>query len=279
MKKKQSFSFEIYPPRKNDTVDKIYKVLEELKGLKPDFISVTFGAGGSANSKNTLDISRLVQEKYHTTSIVHLPCIHLNKDDIRTILDECKAYGLKNILALRGDVVEGKKVSKDFSYASDLISFIKSEGDFTVYAACYPEKHNDAKSMADDIRNLKLKVDAGAEILLTQLFFDNSDFYRFKEYCDIADIKAKIYAGIMPVANKRQILKITSMCKAKIPRKFEQILHKYEHNDKAMVDAGIAYAIDQIVDLLTNDVDGIHLYTMNNSYIAKRIYEATHSLF
>ena len=279
MKKKQSFSFEIYPPRKSDSVDKIYKVLEELKGLEPDFISVTFGAGGSANSKNTLDISRLVQERYHTKSIVHLPCIHLNKEDIKLILDECKMHGLTNILALRGDVVENKAISKDFAYASDLVEFIKSQGDFKVYAACYPEKHNDAKSMAEDIRNLKLKVDAGAEILLTQLFFDNADFYRFKEYCDIADIKCEIYAGIMPVANKRQVLKISSMCGARIPKKFQQILHKYENNDRAMVDAGIAYAIEQIVDLLTNDVDGIHLYTMNNSYIARRIYEATHSLF
>lgn len=276
---KPSFSFEIFPPRKSDSIDKIYKVLEELKDLNPDFISVTFGAGGSANSSNTLELASLVQEKYHTQSIVHLPCIHLNKSDIKFILDECKKKKLSKILALKGDYIEGNQLSKDFRYASDLIEYIKQNGDFEIYAACYPEKHKEASSFAQDIRNLKIKVDAGASTLLSQLFFDNSDFYRFQEACDIIGIKAKICAGIMPIANKRQILKITSMCGAKIPKKFQQILHKYENNDKAMVDAGIAYAIEQIVDLLTNGVDGIHIYTMNNSYIARRIYEATHSLF
>ncbi|NDJ27727.1 methylenetetrahydrofolate reductase [NAD(P)H] [Campylobacter sp. MIT 12-8780] len=279
MNAKASFSFEIFPPRKSDSIDKIYTTLEQLKDLKPDFISVTFGAGGSINSQNTLDIASLVQDRYKTSSIVHLPCIHQNKAQISSILNECKKRGLQKILALRGDIVEGKEKSVDFAYASDLVRFIKEQGDFEIYAACYPEKHNEALNFTEDIHHLKEKVDAGANTLLTQLFFDNEDFYRFKEYCDIANIKAEIKAGIMPIANKRQVLKITSMCGSKIPAKFAKILHKYEHNDKAMIDAGIAYAIDQIVDLLTNGVSGIHLYTMNNAYVAKKVFEATHSLF
>lgn len=278
MQGKRSFSFEIFPPRKDDGADKIYRTLEELSPLHPDFISVTFGAGGSANSKGTLDIASLVNDKYKVPSIVHLPCIHQSKEQILGILDECKKRKLKKILALRGDIVEGKPISADFKFASDLVRFIKENGDFEVYAACYPEKHNEAKSVVEDIHNLKIKVDSGVSTLLTQLFFNNDDFYRFKEACELANIRVPICAGIMPVANKRQILKITSICGAKIPPKFAKILQKYENNDEAMMSAGIAYAIDQIVDLLTNDVAGIHLYTMNNAYIARRIYEAVHTL-
>lgn len=275
---KASFSFELFPPRKDDGIDKIYRALDELSTLKPDFISVTYGAGGSANSKATLDIASLVKDRYELPSIVHLPCIHQSKESILKILNECKARKLNNILALRGDIVEGKAVSEDFKFASDLIAFIKKQGDFKIYAACYPEKHIAAKSFVEDIHNLKIKVDSGTDTLLTQLFFDNSDFYRFKEACEIARIDIPIFAGIMPVANKRQVLKITNICGAKIPPKFAKILQKYENNDTAMKDAGIAYAIEQIVDLLTSGVKGIHIYTMNNSYIARRIYEAVHSL-
>lgn len=278
MQGKQSFSFEIFPPRKDDGIEKIYTTLAALAPLRPNFISVTFGAGGSANSKSTLDIASLVKDKYEVPSIVHLPCIHQSKEQILGILDECKKRNLKKILALRGDIVEDKPVSKDFKFASDLVRFIKENGDFEVFAACYPEKHNEAKSVVEDIHNLKTKVDSGVSTLLTQLFFSNDDFYRFKEACELAKIGVPIYAGIMPVANKRQVLKITSISGAKIPPKFAKILQKYENNDEAMINAGIAYAIDQIVDLLTNDVAGIHLYTMNNAYIARRIYEAVHTL-
>ncbi|ASM36661.1 methylenetetrahydrofolate reductase [NAD(P)H] [Campylobacter sputorum] len=274
-----TLSFEIFPPRKNDSVEKIYDTLEALKDLDPDFISVTFGAAGSKNSTNTLDIATLVKDKYKTKSIVHLPCIHKNKDEILQILQECKKRGLNDILALRGDEVENEKVSEDFSYASDLVKFIKQNGNFTIYGACYPEKHKNSKDFVEDIKNLKIKVDAGVSTLLTQLFFDNEDFYKFRQNCDLANINAKICAGIMPVTNKRQILKITSLCGAKIPPKFVRILDKYQDDEKAMFDAGIAYAIDQIVDLVTYGVDGIHLYTMNNAKVAIKIYDAIKSLF
>ncbi len=275
---KASFSFEFFPPRKDDGVDKIYATLADLAPLQPDFISVTYGAGGSANSKGTLDIASSIMNTYKIQSIVHLPCIHQSKESILGILNECKARKLTHILALRGDIVEGKGVSEDFRFASDLVGFIKAQGAFKVYAACYPEKHIAAKSFVEDIHHLKIKVDSGVSTLLTQLFFDNADFYRFKEACDIANIAVPIIAGIMPVANKRQVLKITSICGAKIPPKFAKILHKYEDNDRAMMDAGIAYAIEQVVDLLTSGVAGVHIYTMNNAYIARRIHEAVKNL-
>ncbi|MCW1360326.1 methylenetetrahydrofolate reductase [NAD(P)H] [Campylobacter sp. CCS1377] len=279
MNKNTSFSFELFPPRVNEELRNIDEILENLKDLNADFISVTFGAGGSKKSNFTLDIAQLIEQKYQTKSIVHLPCIHFSKEEIAKFLTHCKDRNLKNILALRGDMSKDLKASKDFSYASDLVEFIKQNGDFNIFGACYPETHNESKNCIEDIHNLKIKVDKGADKLITQLFFDNNDFYNFKQNCALSGIKAPIYAGIMPITNKRQILKITQLCGAKLPPKFLKILEKYKHNDKALADAGIAYAVDQIVDLITNGVDGIHLYIMNKAYVARRIYEATYSLF
>lgn len=275
MDSKTTFSFEVFPPRRDESIKNLAEILEELKALNPNFISVTFGAGGSVNSKHTLEVANLVQNTHKIPSIVHLPCIHLSKQKALEILAECKEKKLFNILALRGDVVEGTKKSEDFSYASDLISLIKKQGGFKIYAACYPEKHNEAKSLVEDIEHLKIKVDCGVDKLITQMFFDNEDFYKFQEYCILKDIKVPILAGIMPIINQKQILKISSLCGAKIPPKFMKILEKYENNPRALEDAGIAYAIDQIVDLIASGVSGIHLYTMNKSKAAIKIYEAT----
>lgn len=269
-----SFSFEVFPPRRDETIKNLDAILENLGRLSPNFISVTFGAGGSINSQNTLEVASLIQEKYQIPSVVHLPCIHSSKEKITTILKECKQRGLNKILALRGDVCEGTEKSKDFSYASDLISFIKEQESFEIYAACYPEKHNESKNFIEDIHHLKTKVNAGTDKLITQLFYDNEDFYSFKQNCALTGIDKPIYTGIMPITNKRQVLKISQLCGAKIPPKFVKILEKYENNALALEDAGIAYACDQIVDLITSGVDGIHLYTMNKSKAAIKIYEA-----
>ncbi len=275
MASQTTFSFEIFPPRREESIHNLAEILEDLKALKPNFISITFGAGGSVNSKHTLEIANLVQNTHQIPSIVHLPCIHLSKERALEILIKCQEKGLKRILALRGDVCEGAEKSKDFSYASDLVHFIKEQGEFEIYAACYPEKHNEAKSFIEDIEHLKIKVDCGVSKLITQMFFDNEDFYKFREYCALKGIEVPILAGIMPIINKRQILKITSLCGAKIPPKFMKILEKYEDNARALEDAGIAYATDQIVDLIASGVSGIHLYTMNKSRATQKIYEAT----
>jgi methylenetetrahydrofolate reductase (NADPH) len=277
-KKKTVLSFEIFPPKRTNPVDTVYDTVERLKDLKPDFISVTYGAGGSESNADTLKIASAVKNDYGVESVAHLPCVNLNKSDVLEMLGKLKRAGIENILALRGDVNPDFAPKNDFKYASDLISFIRENGDFNIIGACYPEGHFEASSLIEDIRNLKKKTDAGASHLITQLFFDNGYFYSFRERAVIAGIDVPIQAGIMPVVNKKQIERMVSLCKVDLPKKFLSMMDKYENNPTAMRDAGIAYAVDQIVDLLAQGVDGIHLYTMNNPYIARRIYEAVSSL-
>ncbi len=268
------FSFEIFPPKKTAPVEIIYNTLEELKDLKPDFISVTYGAGGSGNSVPTCEIAHTIKERYGIEPAAHLPCINYTKDEITAILKDFEEHGIENILALRGDINPDIPPKKEFKYASELVEFIKTKGDFDIAGACYPEGHVDTPDMVQDVLNLKKKVDAGASHLISQLFFDNQYFYSFVEKAKIAGINVPIEAGIMPVTNKKSIERMVSMCGASLPPKFAKMMQKYENNPEALRDAGIAYAIDQIVDLVSNGVDGIHLYTMNNAYVARRITEA-----
>jgi methylenetetrahydrofolate reductase (NADPH) len=267
------FSFEVFPPKRTSPIESIYDVLDELGELKPDFISVTYGAAGNVANTDTIDICAGIKEKYGIESMAHLTCVHATKESVDIILDDLKKRDVNNILALRGDIVEGLEPQKDFLHASDLTAYIKSKGDFGVSGACYPEVHMDADSMREDIANLKIKVEAGAEHLVSQLFFDNNCFYDFIEKVRIAGINVPVEAGIMPVTNKKQIERMVSMCGASLPSKFSKVMQRFENNPEALRDAGIAYAINQIVDLVANGVDGIHIYTMNNPYIARKISE------
>ncbi len=271
--KKTVFSFEVFPPKKTSSVDTIYSTLDELRDLSPDFISVTFSAGGSGNSELALDIADRIKE-YGITPMIHLPCINYTKDEITATLEEIKKRGIENILALRGDRNPDIPPKADFRYASELITYLKQQGDFDIAGACYPECHPDADNIIEDIRNLRTKVEAGADHLITQLFFDNDTFYEFREKAAIAGINVPIEAGIMPVVNKKQIERMVTTCGASLPRKFVKMMQKYEHSPEALRDAGIAYAVNQIVDLVADGVDGIHLYTMNNAYVARKISEA-----
>jgi methylenetetrahydrofolate reductase (NADPH) len=277
-KTKRVLSFEVFPPKRTSSVNTIYDTVDKLRELAPDFISVTYGAGGSENNSETLKIASAVKNIYGIESVAHLPCINLTKRDVLKMLDDFRNKGIENILALRGDLNPDFIPKNDFKYAGDLISFIKDNGDFNIIGACYPEGHRECPNIVDDIRNLKTKVDAGANQLITQLFFDNNYFYSFRERAAGAGIAVPIEAGIMPAVNKQQIERIVSLCGVNLPKKYLAIMERYENNPEAMRDAGIAYAIDQIVDLITQGVDGIHLYTMNNPYIAYRIYEAVNSL-
>lgn len=272
------FSFEIFPPKKTSPIETVYNTLEKLGDLNPDFISVTYGAAGSTNKVSTCEIASAIKNKYGVVPAAHLPCINYTKEEILQILDEFKASGIENILALRGDINPDIPPKKDFKYASELIEFIKANGDFDIAGACYPEGHIECDNIIDDIHNLKKKVDAGAEHLISQLFFDNSCFYSFLEKIRIAGINVPVEAGIMPVVNKNQIERMVSLCGASLPSKFTKMMQRYEHSPEAIRDAGIAYAIDQIVDLVSNGADGIHIYTMNNPYVARRISEAVESL-
>ena len=278
LKNQVTLSFEIFPPKRTDSIQTIYDTLDALHELSPDFISVTYGAGGSGNGQATCEIASTIKNQYKIESLAHLPCVGLTKEDVLTQLENFKENGIENILALRGDILDPKLPKGDFTYASDMIAFIKEHGDFDITAACYPEGHTESKNLIEDIQNLKKKVDSGASQLITQLFFHNDYFYRFQERCSLGGIHVPIEAGIMPVVNKKQIERMVSLCHVELPPKFITMMNRYENNPEAMRDAGIAYAIDQIVDLVVQGVNGIHLYTMNNPYIAAKIYEAVHRL-
>lgn len=271
-------SFEVFPPKKTSPIESVYSKLEEICALKPDFISVTYGAGGTGGHSRTCEIASKIKNDFGVESVAHLTCVNSTRDDIDSTLADFKAHNIENILALRGDYFEGVEPKKDFIYASDLCAYIKEHSDFDLGGACYPEVHLEAKDEVEDILNLRKKVEAGAEHLISQLFFDNSVFYRFLERAKIAGINVPIEAGIMPVTNKSQIERMVSMCGASLPSKFVKMMQKYELKPEALRDAGIAYAVEQIVDLLANGVDGIHLYTMNNPYVARKISEAVVSL-
>ena len=284
--KKTIFSFEVFPPKKTAPIDSVFSTLDELKDLNPDFISVTFGAGGSENCDNSIAIAKRIKDVCHVEPVIHMPCLNMTRADAKFVLEQFKQAGIDNILALRGDKVEGKTPCGDFKHADELIRFIKDfdnehpgKTNFNILGACYPELHPESQSVYDDIDFLKQKVDAGATHLLSQLFFDNDQFYRFLERCKIKGINVPIEAGIMPVTNKKSIERMVSLTNAKLPKKFTDMMARYEAFPEAIRDAGIAYAIDQIVDLVTHGVQGIHLYTMNNPLIARKIYEATKSLF
>ena len=271
-------SFEVFPPKKTTPIETVYSTLNELKELSPDFISVTYGAGGNAADTTTCDVAAYIKNELGIPSAAHLTCVYSTKESVLTRLEQLRERGVENILALRGDVNPEIPRLHDFEYASDLTRFIKENGDFHVSGACYPERHLESATLVEDILNLKIKIEAGAEHLMSQLFFDNSTFYRFRELADIAGINVPIEAGIMPVTNKKQIERMVSMCGASLPPKFVKTMQKYENNPEALRDAGIAYAVDQIVDLISSGVDGIHLYTMNNPYVARKISESVRSL-
>lgn len=277
-KHKTTLSFEVFPPKSDTPIESIYSTIDGLAPLRPDFISVTYGAGGNG-SNATIGICEMIKQKYNIEPVAHLACINLTRDKVLSELEQMRTAGIENILALRGDINPNVPPCEDFKYASELIELIRQKGDFNIIGACYPECHPEAPSMVEDIRHLKEKVDAGCSQLISQLFFDNEDFYAFREKAAIAGINVPIEAGIMPVTNPKTIARMATLCHARLPKKFLTIMSKYENDPIAMRDAGIAYAVSQIVDLIANDVDGIHLYTMNNPYIATKICEAVQSLF
>ena len=275
---KTVYSFEIFPPKRDSAIDSVYSTLDDLAELKPDFISVTYGAGGSAANNITAKLASLIKDKYHLNSIAHLTCVNSTKADIDLIIKDFEERGIENVLAMRGDINPDIPPKKDFAHASDLISYMKERSSISISGACYPEGHIESDNLDQDIENLKIKIDAGAEHLISQLFFDNSAFYNFLEKARKAGINVPIEAGIMPCVNAKQIKRMVGLCGASLPHKFTKMIARYENNPEAMRDAGIAYAVDQIVDLAANGVDGIHLYTMNNPYIARKITESVNNV-
>ncbi len=276
--KKVVYSFEIFPPKLNSPIEIIYNTLSQLENLKPDYLSVTYGAGGSSIKNRTCEIASIIKNKYNIEPLSHLTCINSKKEEIQEILDNLKENHVSNILAMRGDKSPNTIASENFQYSYQLMEFIKQNGEYNLAGACYPEGHPECENLAKDIEYMKLKEEFGAEFFITQLFFENSVFYEFLEKVRKIGIKAPIQVGIMPVTSTKQIERIVYLSGAKIPHKLSKLLARYGNNKEAMTQAGIMYATEQIVDLLENNIDGIHVYSMNNLNIARKITENIDSI-
>ena len=269
---KVTVSFEVFPPKADSSFDVVKSAIGELNGLHPDYMSVTYGAGGST-SKRTVDIASHIQNELGTNALAHLSCISATRGQIAEQLKKLKNAGIENILALRGDIPENGVLPEgmEYHYAWQLVEEIKKVGGFCVGAACYPEGHVECLNKTKDLDYLKQKVDCGCDFLVTQMFFDNNVLYTFLYNALKAGIEIPVTAGIMPVTNSKQISKICSLSGTSLTPKFRAILDKFGDNPAALKQAGIAYTVDQIVDMVSNGIKGIHIYTMNKPDVAKSI--------
>ena len=269
---KATLSFEVFPPKKDTDFASVEAAALGIAALRPSYMSVTYGAGGSTKG-HTIKLANEIQEKYGVPTIAHLTCVCANKDSIRTALSEMKNAGIENIMALRGDIPKNYdgQVFTDFAHASELVKLIKESGDFCVGGACYPEVHPDSANKQDDIANLKKKVEAGCEYLTTQMFFDNNILYNFLYRAREKGVTVPVIPGIMPVTNANQVKRILSMSGTNLPERFKAIVDRFGDNPKAMQQAGIAYATDQIIDLFANGINHVHVYSMNKPEVAAAI--------
>lgn len=266
-KKRPTFSFEFFPPKTKEGENQLQKTILLLKDLKPDFVSITYGAGGSTQLKTEEWVNKL-QNQFDILTMAHLTCVNSNQEKIFRLLNHYKQNSIKNIMALRGDLPQDQElIYNDFRYASDLIAFIKKKftNSFSIGAACYPEKHPEAKTLEEDIEYLKIKVDSGAEFLITQLFFDNDKFLIFRDKIRKRGIDIPLIAGIMPITAYKQIEKFTKMTNCSIPNSLLTDLEKYKHSEEDLVKISIDFSIHQCNQLLKENVDGIHFYTLNQS--------------
>ena len=266
-----SYTFEIFPPKGNKSTEGTYGVIDSLVSFNPDLISVTYGAGGSSRD-NTVEIASGIQNRYHVNGVAHLTCVGTTRAELKAILDRLKASNVRNILALRGDLKDESDLG-EFHHASELIAFIHEEygDDFDIFAACYPEKHPESESVEQDLYHLKEKCTLGVKGLISQLFFDNDIFCAWRERAREMGITQPIIAGIMPITAAAQIPKVVEMCGASVPERVRRFVDAYGHHQGAVKEAGIAYATEQIIDLLARGVEGIHLYTMNQADTVRRI--------
>ena len=267
---KPTLSFEVFPPKAEDKYDSVEEAAIRIARLKPAFMSVTYGAGGGT-SKYTVDIASSIKNQ-GVNALAHLTCVSSTKEEVRRVLGELKTRGIENVLALRGDIPEGGPLAHDSRYASELIREIRSfDGDFCIGAACYPEGHVESANKTEDIEHLREKVEAGCDFVTTQMFFDNNILYNYLYRIRERGITVPVVAGIMPVTNARQIDRICRMSGTYLPARFKAIVDRFGDNPAAMKQAGIAYATEQIIDLIANHVNGIHVYSMNKPDVAEQI--------
>jgi len=270
---KVTISCELFPPKKDGDIDGVHEVVREISEFNPDFMSVTYGAGGGT-SKNTVRIAADIQA-HGVTALAHLTCVSSTKPEVAQIISQLTENHIENILALRGDIPQDCSFPspQQYHYACDLVSEIKTHGDFCIGAACYPEGHVECVNKAEDINYLKKKVDCGCDFLTTQMFFDNNVLYNFLYRILAKGITVPVVAGIMPVTNSKQIQRICSLSGTELPQRFKTMADKFADKPLAMKQAGIAYATEQIIDLISNGVNAIHIYTMNKPDIAGKIMD------
>ena len=269
---KVQISFEVFPPKTDAGFESVVGAVEKIAALKPSYISVTYGAGGGT-SKNTVKIASHIKNDLGVPSLAHLTCASSTKEEVAAVISQLKEQGIENILALRGDIPKDASfpIPGQYHYASELIRDIKEQGDFCIGAACYPEGHVEAANKDEDIRHLKEKVDCGVDFLTTQMFFDNSILYNFLYKIREKGITVPVLPGIMPVTNGKQIARICSLSGTVLPQRFLSVVDKFGDNPAAMQQAGIAYATDQIIDLIANGIQNIHIYSMNKPEVAAAI--------
>lgn len=267
-------SFEVFPPKEWDKIESTKAVVDEMAKSQPSFMSVTYGAAGT-RSGFTQEIANEIKSK-NITPLSHLTCLTSTRDKIHQVVGELQDNGIENILALRGDIPEGFEFPDDqyFEHAYQLVNEIKSiNPDICVGGACYPEMHPESKNRVDDIEHLKQKVDCGVEFLTSQMFFDNDKFLNFYEMCRVKGINVPIIAGIMPITNANQIRRSIELSNSSVPKKFYRIMDRFGDNPKSMKQAGIIYATEQIIDLMANGINNIHIYTMNKPDVASAIMD------
>ena len=274
-----TLSLEVFPPKTDAVYESVEASVNEIAELKPDFMSVTYGAAGSTRKYTTAIASNI--EKKGVTALAHLTCVNASEESIKTQVEDLAKAGVENILALRGDLPDGVESTDDWIYrhASELIPVIKKYGNFCIGGACYPEKHPEASNLKTDIENIRHKVDAGCEFLTTQMFFDNNIFYNYLYRLREAGVTVPVVAGIMPVTNARQMQRIIKLSQAFIPRRYVALLDKFSGEPEALKQAAIAYATDQIIDLIANDIGHIHIYTMNKPDVAAKIQDNLSEIF
>lgn len=269
---KITISFEVFPPKTEDAYDSVERAAAEIATLKPDFMSITYGAGGGT-SDYTVDIASTIKDTYGVTPLAHLTCVSSTKEKVHHVLDQLKEKGIENVLALRGDIPKDGRTPEVYHYASELIREIKDSGDFCIGAACYPEGHVESANKSIDMDYLKQKVEAGCDFATTQMFFDNSVFYSYLYRIREKGITVPIIAGIMPITSASQVSRSVQMSGCYMPARFMSLVDKFGDKPVAMKQAGIAYATDQIIDLIANGIKGIHVYSMNKPDVAMKIKE------
>lgn len=265
-------SFEVFPPKTDAGFEKVKDATDKIAQLNPSYISVTYGAGGGT-SKNTAKIASHIKHELGVESLAHLTCASSTKEEVRQVIENLKQLEIENILALRGDIVPGMTFPSEdrFHYAYELVEEIKKHGDFCIGAACYPEGHVENEHKEDDIKYLKQKVDSGVDFLTTQMFFDNNIFYNFLYRIREKGILVPVLPGIMPITNKKQLRRSMELSGTAVPQRFLAIIDRFGDDPEAMKQAGIAYATDQIIDLIANGINHIHVYSMNKPDVAEAI--------